>query len=318
MNSLTDVEQIKVGHAQNYDGLTGCTVILAENGATAGVDVRGSAPGTRETDLLAPINTVTEVNGVLLTGGSIFGLSAAQGVISYLEEKNVGYDVEVTKVPILPAAVIFDLEIGDYKIRPDYKLGYQACQNAQTKSDLRGNVGVGLGATVGKISGMAQATKSGVGMASQQVGDLIVSSLVVVNALGEVINPSTGQILAGVRGKNGFISTNQLLKKQWLANKEGGKNLKNTTLGVVATNAKLDKTETNKVAQMAHDGLAKVIRPVHTMFDGDTIFALSTGNITADLNLIGAVAVEVTAEAVLDAVASAEATANLPAADEWR
>jgi L-aminopeptidase/D-esterase-like protein len=303
-NTITAVPGIRVGHAQNDEALTGCTVILCEGGAVGGVDQRGGAPGTRETDLLRPMHRVEKVHGVLLTGGSAFGLDATGGVMGYLEERSIGFDVGVARVPIVPAAVIFDLAIGRADVRPDAAMAYQACLNAITDPVTEGSVGAGTGATVGKILGMPQATKSGIGSACVEIVDgLFVGAIAVVNALGDVIDPHTGEIIAGARSENGFTDTLQVMRSfvtptSTLTN--------NTVVGVVATNAKLSKEEANKVAQMAHDGLARTIRPAHTMYDGDTIFALSTGELKADVNLIGAFAAEVFAEAIVRGVRAAQ------------
>ncbi len=295
-NTLTAVPGIRVGHAQDGAALTGCTVILCEAGAVGGVDQRGGAPGTRETDLLRPMHRVERVHGVLLTGGSAFGLDAAGGVMRYLEERGAGFDVGVARVPIVPAAVIFDLAIGRADVRPDAALAYQACLNATTDPVRDGSVGAGTGATVGKILGMQNATKSGVGSACVEIADgLFVGAIAVVNALGDVVEPHTGEIIAGARTEAGFADTLTVMRNfQALAAAPSD----NTVIGVVATNARLSKEEANKVAQMAHDGLARAIRPAHTMYDGDTIFALSTGDVKADVNLIGAFAAEVFAEAI--------------------
>jgi L-aminopeptidase/D-esterase-like protein len=302
--TLTAVPGLRVGHAHNEEALTGCTVILCEAGAVGGVDQRGGSPGTRETDLLRPLHQVEQVHGILLTGGSAFGLDAAGGVMHYLEERGIGFDVGVARVPIVPAAVIFDLAIGRADIRPDDALAYQACLSATTAPVVEGSVGAGTGATVGKILGIQSATKSGVGSACVEiVAGLFVGAIVVVNALGDVVDPRTGEIIAGARSEAGFADTLKVMQKfQALSSASAS----NTVIGVVATNAKLSKEETNKVAQMAHDGLARAIRPAHTMYDGDTIFALSTGDLKADVNLIGAFAAEVFAEAIVRAATSAQ------------
>ena len=299
-NTITAVPGIRVGLAQNDEALTGCTVILCEDGAVGGVDQRGGAPGTRETDLLRPLHHVEKVHGVLLTGGSAFGLDAAGGVMRYLEERGVGFDVGVARVPIVPAAVIFDLAIGRADVRPDATLAYQACLNATTDPVAEGSVGAGTGATVGKILGMQNATKSGVGSACVEIGEgLFVGAIAVVNALGDVIDPRNGEIIAGARSEDGFADTLKVMQKFQALSLASADN---TVIGVVATNAKLSKEEANKVAQMAQDGLARAVRPAHTMYDGDTIFALSTGELKADVNLIGAFAAEVFAEAIVRAV----------------
>ncbi len=303
-NTITAVPGIRVGHAQNDEAMTGCTVILCEAGAVGGVDQRGGAPGTRETDLLRPMHRVEQIHGVLLTGGSAFGLDATGGVMRYLEERGIGFDVGVARVPIVPAAVIFDLAIGRADVRPDAAMAYQACLNATSDPVIEGNVGAGTGATVGKILGMQSATKSGVGSACVEiVGGLFVGAIAVVNALGDVIDPHTGEIIAGARTADGFADTLQVM--QQFQAMSSASSISNTVVGVVATNAKLNKEEVNKVAQMAHDGLARAVRPAHTMYDGDTIFALSTGGVQADVNLIGAFAAEVFAEAIVRGVKAA-------------
>jgi L-aminopeptidase/D-esterase-like protein len=303
--TITAVPGLRVGHAQNDEALTGCTVILCEAGAVSGVDQRGGAPGTRETDLLRPMHRVDKVHGVLLTGGSAFGLDAAGGVMHYLEERGIGFDVGVALVPIVPAAVIFDLAIGRADVRPDAAMAYQACLNATTDAVIEGSVGAGTGATVGKILGMPSATKAGVGSACVEIAaGLYVGALAVVNALGDVIDPHNGEIIAGACSEDGFADTLQIMRKfQTLSSASAS----NTVIGVVATNAKLSKEEANKVAQMAQDGLARAVHPAHTMYDGDTIFALSTSDVPADVNLIGAFAAEMFAEAIVRGVRTARA-----------
>ena len=324
-NSLADVPGIKVGHAHDLDALTGVTVVLCEDGAVGGVDQRGGAPGTRETDLLRPMHLVQKVHAVVLTGGSAFGLDAASGVMKYLEEKGIGFDTRVAKVPIVPAAVLFDLDIGKSDVRPDAKMGYAACQNATSDDASNGNVGAGAGATVGKILGLGQAMKSGAGTASIDLGGgVIVGALFAVNVFGDVVDPDTGKIIAGARkfdlplirkaapGQLQFADTLETLKSFVGKTIMRFASRSNTVIGVVATNADLTKEETNKVAQMAHDGLARAIRPAHTMFDGDTIFALATGKKKADVNLVGAYAAEVTARAIVNAVKYAKSAGGVP------
>lgn len=304
-NCLTDVKGIRVGHAQDYEAGTGCTVILCKDGAVAGVDVRGGAPGTRETDLMAPGNLVQKIHAIYLSGGSAFGLDGASGVMHYLEEKGIGFDVGVTKVPIVPAAVIFDLSVGDFRKRPDFKMGYEACMNAKEKNDVAGNVGAGTGATVGKYFGDEFSMKGGLGTASIKVGELEVAALVVVNCLGDVIDPDAGDILAGALNetKTDFANTMEIIKNgSSLENSFGG----NTTIGVVATNGLLSKPGAGKVASMAHNGYARTIRPVHTMFDGDTVFCLSLGNVKTDISTIGVLAAEVMSKAIVHAIKSAD------------
>lgn len=325
-NLLTDVDGIKVGHAQNQPALTGCTVVLMEKGAVGGVDQRGGAPGTRETDLLRPMHMIDKVHGIVLAGGSAFGLDAATGVVKYLEEKGIGFNSGPARVPIVPAAVLFDLGIGDPAIRPNAEMGYQACQNATAGVFETGNIGAGTGATVGKIFGMGQAMKSGIGSASVEIGGgVIVSALIAVNAFGDVVDPVNRQIIAGARpmqagpftlgGKEQFADTLQVMKSFTGRTIMGfASAASNTVIGVVATNAALNKEEANKVAQMAHNGLALTIRPAHTMFDGDTLFAVATGKHKADANIVGAFAVEAVAQAVINAVISASPAGNLPAA----
>jgi len=313
-NAITDVTGIKVGHYTDREAATGCTVVLCETGAVAGVDVRGSAPGTRETDLLRPMNLVEKVQAILLSGGSAFGLDAASGVMRYLEERGFGHETMVSKVPIVPAAVLFDLNTGSSKIRPGAEEGYKACKVATEKEVAEGCVGAGTGATVGKILGIERAIKSGVGTASCSIGnDLIVAALVVVNAIGDIVDQKTGKILAGPRNEQniGFISTVELLtggeftyQRNLLAS--------NTTLGVVATNASLNKEQVNKLAQMAQDGLARAINPCHTMFDGDTIFALSLGDKVGDITALGTAAAEVVANAIVRGIQQAETLAGIP------
>lgn len=313
---------IQVGHAQDFEAATGCTVILTQEGAVCGVDQRGGAPGTRETDLLRPMHLVEKVHAVLLTGGSAFGLAAAEGVVRWLEENNIGFDVGVARVPIVPAAVLFDLAIGRADIRPDATMGYAACQAAASNlnAPAAGTVGAGTGATVGKILGPAAQMKGGVGTAVIELGQgLLVGALIAVNCWGDVINPTTGHILAGAQKlpEQEFIDTMYVLKTRMMGSFTSSGN---TVIGIVATNALLSKEAVNKVAQMAHDGLARIIRPAHTMFDGDTIFALATGQgQPADVNLIGAYGAEATALAIVDAVQQATSLAGVPALrDLWQ
>ncbi|MCC7117245.1 MAG: P1 family peptidase [Anaerolineales bacterium] len=322
--SITDVPGVAVGHAQNAEALTGCTVILCRKGAVAGVDVRGGAPGTRETDLLNPINLVSKVHAVMLAGGSAFGLDAASGVMRYLDEKKIGFNTGVTRVPIVPAAILYDLEVGSSAIRPDAEMGYQACLQASSLPVLEGNVGAGTGASVGKILGGKQAMKSGVGSASIHIGNgVIVGALAAVNAFGDVVDPNTGEIIAGVRsaklgpfkigGEKQFANTLELMKSpigRGVLNLAGGG--RNTSLGVVAVNAALTKTQMAKVAQMAQNGFARTLRPAHTMLDGDTVFALATGGRKADVSIVGAFAAEALALATLRAVRMSAAAGGLP------
>ncbi len=322
-NAITDVHGIEVGHAQNNDALTGCTVILCKKGAVAGVDVRGGAPGTRETDLLNPINLVQKVHAIVLAGGSAFGLDAAGGVMKYLEEHKIGFNTGAAKVPIVPSAILYDLNIGHADIRPDSAMGYDAAASALSDALAEGNVGAGTGASVGKMFGAALSMKSGLGTASMDIGGgIIVGAMVAVNAWGDVIDPQTNEILAGLRsGKVGplrvgtkeyFADTLSMMKSRIGRSLLGLATKSNTVIGVVATNAKLDKAQATKVAQMAQDGIARTIRPAHTMLDGDAIFALSTGSKKADATTIGAFAAEVMAQAIIRAVKMAKPAGGLP------
>ena len=324
--SITDVPGVEVGHAQDGSALTGCTVILVRKGAIGGVDVRGSAPGTRETDLLNPVNLVEKVHAVLLAGGSAFGLDAATGVMRYLEERRIGFNTGVAKVPIVPAAILFDLGIGDPNVRPDAEMGYEACVNASKKRPAEGNVGAGTGASVGKLFGAALATKAGLGAASMEAAGIVVGALVAVNSFGDVIDPQEGTIVAGLRsgkvgpvrvgGKEPFADTVRMMKHLPGRSVLELATRANTVIGAVATNAKLTKAEATKIAQMAQDGVSRAIRPAHTMLDGDTVFALSTGNGNANLTLVGALAAEVMTAAILRAARTAKAAGGLPSMSE--
>lgn len=321
-NAITDVSGIEVGQAQDEDALTGCTVIMCRNGAVAGVDVRGGAPGTRETDLLNPVNLVEKVHAIVLAGGSAFGLEAASGVMRYLEEQAIGFNSGVAKVPIVPAAILFDLNVGRPDVRPDAEMGYLAASAASTDVPAEGNFGAGAGASVGKILGLKTAMKAGIGTASMAVNGFVVGAIVAVNSWGDVVNPKNGKILAGARSTNlgllkigskgYFANTLEMMKTLLERSAVGVETKANTVIGVVATNAKLTKTEATKVAQMAQDGLARTIRPAHTMLDGDTIFALGIGPKKADPSTVGAFAAEVMAQAILRAVQKAAPAGGLP------
>jgi len=322
-NTITDVHGIEVGQAQNEEALTGCTVILCRKGAVTGVDVRGGAPGTRETDLLNPINLVQKIHALVLAGGSAFGLDAASGVMRYLEEKKIGFNTGVAKVPIVPAAILYDLNLGRADVRPDSAMGYLAASQASVAPPGEGNIGAGTGASVGKMFGASLAMKSGLGTASMDIGGgVTIGALVAVNAWGDVIDPQTNKIIAGLRsGKVGplrvgkktyFADTLAMLKTPTERRLLNFTTRTNTVIGVVATNARLTKAQATKVAQMAQNGLARTIRPAHTMLDGDVIFALSTGTKKADVSTIGAFAAEVMAEAILRAVKMAAPAGRLP------
>jgi L-aminopeptidase/D-esterase-like protein len=323
MGAITDVPGIEVGQAQDEEALTGCTVILCRKGAVGGVDVRGGAPGTRETDLLNPINLVSKVNAVVLAGGSAFGLEAASGVMKYLAEQKIGYGFGGSKVPIVPAAIIYDLGLGKSDHHPDLEMGYAAASGANAGPVAEGNVGAGTGATVGKIFGKVGMMKSGLGTASIEIGGgVIVGAIMVVNPFGDVVDASTGQIIAGARpskigpltlgGTGPFANTMEVMKspagRTILSLASAG----NTGIGVVATNARLDKAQATKVAQMAQDGLARSIRPAHSMLDGDTIFTLAAGAKRADVNVVGAYAAEAVAQAIVRAVQAAKPVAGIP------
>ncbi len=319
-NAITDVPGIRVGHAHDLEAITGCTVVLCEDGAVGGVDQRGGAPGTRETDLLRPMHLVEKVHAVLLTGGSAFGLDAAAGVMAYLEERRIGFDIGVTHVPIVPAAVLFDLAIGDGHKRPNAYMGRAACMAASTGPVEQGSVGAGTGACVGSLFGPPFQMKGGIGTASINLGGgLVVGALAAVNAFGDVVDPTTGQIVAGARKPpRGVELADTLASMRSLIGKAViGLAARNTVIGVVATNARLSKEETNKVAQMAQDGLARAIRPAHTLLDGDTIFALATGKKPGNVNLVGAYAAEAFAQAILSGVRAATSLGDRPAVRDW-
>ena len=313
---ITAVEGLRLGHFTLAERPTGCTVVLAEDGAVAGVDVRGGAPGTREVALLDPVNRAQEVHAVVLSGGSAFGLDAASGVVRYLEEKGIGYEVAGHVVPIVPAAILFDLGVGDGSIRPGPECGYRAAVAAGAAAPAEGSVGAGAGATVGKLRGLERAMKGGIGTASITLDDgLTVAAVVAVNAIGDVIDPATGSIVAGVRTEDGagFADARALLRAGEVPGPRGEVG-GNTTIGVVATNATLTKAEITKVAQMAHDGLARTVYPAHTPRDGDTVFGLATGKHLDEggLTRIGALAAEVMSEAILRAVRAATGLPGIP------
>ncbi len=318
---LTDVQGLKVGHHTLTDRPTGCTVILASDGTTGGVDVRGGAPGTRETDLLDPVNNVQIVNAISLSGGSAYGLDVAQGVMRYLEDHNIGYRVGQGVVPIVPAAILMDLGFGgSFKIRPTHECGYAAATAATDGPVQEGSIGAGTGATVGK-GAQGRSMKGGLGSASITLPDgLVVAAIVAVNAVGDVIDPETGKVIAGMRTEDGkgLVNRRQLMRSGALSRRPQPRAGENTTIGVVATNAKLTKVQAQKVAQMAHDGFARAISPIHTPGDGDTIFSLATGKWEGDVNLslIGSLAAEAMADAIVRAVTQTESVAGVPSARE--
>ncbi|MEX1299273.1 MAG: P1 family peptidase [Desulfotignum sp.] len=311
--NFSQIDNFKVGHAQNLTAGTGCTVILCESGAVTGVDVRGGAPGTRETDLLDPVNLVQQAHAVLLTGGSAFGLDAAAGVMAFLEERQIGFDVQVTHVPIVCGAALFDLTVGDFRVRPDKDMGYQACVNARQDESAQGNVGAGAGASVGKLLGMDRAMKGGLGSFAFQAGDLKVGALVAVNCLGDILDPVTGQKRAGLLNTDRTAMDDT--ETQMVNSLSAGSNLfaGNTSLGVIVTNADLTKARAAKLASMAQNGFARTMRPAHSMFDGDTIFAMSCGKVSADLSVVGLMAARAMERAVVAAVENARFLFGLPA-----
>jgi L-aminopeptidase/D-esterase-like protein len=326
-NAITDIPGIEVGQAQDEQALTGCTVVLCRRGAVGGVDVRGSAPGTRETDLLNPINLVNKVHAIVLAGGSAFGLDAASGVMKYLTEKKIGFKFGTAYVPIVPAAIIFDLGLTKSSHHPDLEMGHAAAAAAAGGPVTEGNVGAGTGATVGKIFGMAGAMKGGLGTASLEIGGgVLVGAIVAVNAFGDVVDPETGKIIAGARptnigpvslgGKARFADTQEVMRSFTGRTILGIASKSNSAIAVVATNAKFNKPQATKVAQMAQDGIARSIHPSHTMFDGDTVFTLATGKVNADVSLVGSFAAQVLSQAITRAVLAAEPVAGLPAASE--
>jgi L-aminopeptidase/D-esterase-like protein len=311
--ALTDVAGLRVGHYTDARRPTGCSVVLCPQGVACGVDVRGAAPGTRETDLLRPDNLVEHVHALLLTGGSAFGLDAASGVVRWLEERGHGLGVGPATVPIVPAAVLFDLWIGDHRIRPDAAAGYAACEAASHEPPAQGSVGAGAGASVGKLFGIDRGMKGGIGTASIRVGAVTVGALVAVNPTGDVIDPATTQVLAGTRGADGrprsasrAIAAGELPERALPGMA--------TTIGIIATDARLTKSQCNKLATMAHDGLARTIDPVHTMADGDTLFALATGasGRPGEMSVLGVLAATVAARAVLNAVRAATGLIDPP------
>ena len=321
--TLTDVRGLSVGHFTDTRRPTGCTVVLTPQGAVAGVDVRGASPGTRETELLSPLNAVEHVHAILLSGGSAFGLDAAGGVMRWLDEKGAGVEVGGVKVPIVPAAILFDLFTGDASIRPDAAAGYAACVAARTTPEAQGNVGAGAGAVVGKLFGLARAMKGGIGSASVCVNGVTVAAMVAVNAVGDVVDPHSGTVVAGARSADGLTpldSTRAILNGAALQPTMPGAA---TSIGVVATDAVISKVQANKMAQMAHDGLARSINPVHTLSDGDTLFVLGTGasGLEVHTTVLGTLAAEVVARAVLNAVRAARSISGpglptLPCADD--
>lgn len=304
--NINEIENIKIGNAQNTEAATGCTVVICERGAVTGLDVRGGGPASRETELCKPTSAQGFVNAVLLSGGSAFGLDAAGGVMQYLEKKNIGFDVGVTKVPLVCQSCIFDLTVGDKDIRPDAAMAIKACEAAEDNNPAMGNVGAGTGATVGKLGGMPTAMKGGLGSYAVQIGDLKVGAIVAVNACGNIYDYDTHEMIAGMLtpDKKSMVDMEQAI--YMMAEQAAAKQMQNTTIGVIITNGKFDKAQMNKIATMAHNGYARTINPVHTSMDGDSIYAMSVGDVPADMDMVGTLAANVMGHAVCDAVKKAQ------------
>lgn len=313
---IQDIENIRIGNAENKEAATGCTVIICENGAPTGLDVRGGGPASRESELLKPTANADRIHAVLLSGGSAFGLDAAGGVMQYLEERNIGFDVGITKVPLVCESCLFDLGVGDSRVRPDKAMGYEVCENAWKGNYADGNVGAGTGATVGKLRGKDGCMKSGIGSYAVQIGELKVGAIVAVNALGDIYDWKTGKKVAGLLAEDQktFLCTEDEVYRSYevVANKF----VANTTIGAVITNGKFNKTQLCKIAGMTHNGYARSIRPLHTTADGDSIYAMSVGEVAADLDMVGTLAAQVMSEAILRAVLSADSAYGLKAAKD--
>ncbi|MBQ9827902.1 MAG: P1 family peptidase [Lachnospiraceae bacterium] len=317
--SINDVCNVRIGQTEDAAAGTGCTVVISKDGMRAGLDVRGGGPASRDSQLLNPLMSAKLIHAVLLSGGSAFGLGAANGVMEYLEERDIGYDVGITKVPLVVQSDIFDLTVGDMKVRPGKEMGYKAAENAMEAPNYRdGNYGAGCGATVGKICGMETCMKTGIGSCAVEIGELRIGALVVLNALGDVYDPDTGKMVAGIltEDKTGFRNTTEIMR-QSIEVKEN-KFVGNTTLGIILTNAEFEKAQLCKIAGMAHDGLARSVRPVHTSADGDSIYALSAGDVKADQDLVGILGADVLCQAVLRAVYSADSAYGYMAAKDFK
>ena len=311
---IEEIGKISIGQAQNLNAATGCTVVICEDGAICGVDVRGGSPGTRDTDALNPINNRKCVHAVLLSGGSAFGLDAAGGVMKYLEEHRIGRDVGVTVIPNVCAAILFDLKCGDYKIRPDVKMGYEACANAFLHQKVKsGNFGAGTGATIGKTRGAAYAMKGGIGKSTFRHEDLFVGAIMAVNCVGDVLDNKTGKILAGARNDDGrgFVGSESVILGEYQRKTDFFSG--NTIIGCVITNAALDKAQANKLASLGQNGIARAVRPAHSIYDGDTVFTMCTGEVYATLDAVGILAAAAVEEAIIDAIRSAESLCGFPA-----
>ena len=317
--SIREIKGLHIGQTEDAAAGTGCTVLICERGMSAGLDIRGGGPASRDTHLLDPLTAAQTIHAVVLGGGSAFGLGAADGVMAYLEERNIGFDVGVTKVPLVAQSDIFDLTVGDKSVRPDRAMGYAAAKNAMEAPNYRdGNYGAGCGATVGKLAGMETCMKSGIGSYAVQLGPLQIGAIVVVNALGDVYDWKTGRKMAGLLkpDKKGFRDSVALMEESIAIHEN--RFAENTTIGAIVTNAAFTKTQLCKIAGMAHNGYARSIRPVHTSADGDSIYALSVGDISADIDLVGTLAAQVMSEAILRGVTSAESAYGFLAAKELR
>ena len=312
--NINEIENVKIGNAQNIEAGTGCTVIICEKGAVSGLDVRGGGPASRESELLKPTAAAGFINAILLSGGSAFGLDAAGGVMKYLEEKKIGFDVGVTYVPLVAQSCIFDLTVGDMSVRPDKAMAYEACVDSENNNPSMGNAGAGTGATVGKVNGMTTAMKGGLGSYAVEIGDLKVGAIVAVNACGDIFDYDTHELIAGMLTPDlkNFANTEQVIYQMYEESKIIGgdvfetKEMQNTTIGVIITNGKFTKSEMNKIATMAHNGYARTINPVHTTLDGDSIYAMSVGEVTADMDMVGTLAANVMGHAICDAIRKAE------------
>ncbi len=316
--SLTEMEGFRIGHAQDSRAGTGCSVVIPEDGAVGGVDVRGGAPGTRETDLLKPGNLAEKINAVLLTGGSAFGLAAADGIVKYLEERGSGFAAGEFSVPLVPAAVLFDLNCGEGKVRPERKMGYQACLKAASDQQLNGNYGAGTGATVGKYAGQENAMKGGVGQFIYRLGEVKIGALAAVNCLGDVYDPESGRLIAGARinkkGRDELLAEGdgEAFIRLAAAQEAGNFTSGNTVLAAVFTNARLSPAGASRMAGICQDAVARTVRPSHTMLDGDTIFVLARGPVEADLSLLAALGVEAATRAIIRAIKQAESAYGFP------
>ena len=312
--AVTDIENIHIGNAQDEVNATGCTVVICEKGAPAGVAVMGGGPASRETELLKPTAAAESVNAILLSGGSAYGLEAASGVMRYLEQKHVGFDVGMGVVPLVCQSCLFDLTVGSFDVRPDKTMGYKAAENAYKELFKTGNVGAATGASIGKLNGMERAIKTSLGTYAVQIGDLKIGAVVAVNALGDVYDYDSGKIIAGMLNEtlDGFGNSEKELYKLYKPN--ANLFVENTTIGVVITNGRFDKTQMNKIAAMCHNGYARTILPVNTTADGDSVYAMSVGEVEANLDMVGTLGAEVMGRAVNNAVINAASAYGLKAA----